>query len=375
MNFSTKTQRRLLKSNARACIGFAILISSVIPHLLGQERAFSVSGHVKSTFATLNGNVGSIGNEFTVLVVGCQSVIRATNVSDMAINYIEFGCSPDESYNLIQYNSDPSETNVINSANLELYPSASPESPAGLIVPLWLAYASKCYYQAQTNGMVFPMSYLSTTYRAVELRLPAIWHFSDSSPNLLQDMTEYTDGNEYSIEEGKVLAKRLPQELQNRQTNCSFQVLSWTNVASLHLPKDFILRVFEPDSSAKTMKLSFTMEGFGTQFHEYETFDSSQLKLKAPRKTRVTDKRFYIDGKRIRPIVYLSEDGEIKSREAIMASQKYTDAIMDFREKQPTFNSISKIIMALLIIIGILPIFAFILLRSRNQTKTNATKQ
>jgi hypothetical protein len=214
--------------------------------------------------------------------------------------------------------------------------------------------------------LVFPVSLASPTFRQEELKLPAEWRFSSLNPQIVEEMTEFADGNVYRVENGKIVAQAVPPEFQGRQTNCVFRILSWTNIAGLNLPREFALHVFVPDVKMKAMNPLFTMTGVGMEFRAMPSLTAPEVAVAAPPNTRVTDKRFYSDGKRLRPILYHSKDGKIKSRKEMMTSVGYRDALMNQKTASPKITSRSLVLVSLIAVAGALPVFVFLLKRTRN---------
>jgi hypothetical protein len=226
-----------------------------------------------------------------------------------------------------------------NDANLTIVPTVVPSGSQGLIVPVWLAYGSRCYLRAQTSKLVEPASFFGNNLQQMGFRTKADWAFSPSQPNFLERITYFSDGRTYRLENGEIKSESLPSPYNTEITNAIFSVSEWTNCVGLSLPLDFRLTEFRPRKfGRKKSDLEVASHAAGVARTFKVNPDLPSFSLQVPPKTLVSERRLArlpLD-ERLPQIQYLSEDGTVLSLDDVRKSKKFQiqlKALKDTRQE------------------------------------------
>ena len=150
---------------------------------------------------------------------------------------------------------------------------------------VWLAYASSAHYRARKSGeKTEPIWDMGGDASAAGKLFRAEWRLNPRPPFLPESVMDFTDGYEYSwvtespawsasqgapgqfqlltdVSKGEVRRARgtrvahvqkMPAPFNRECTNSVFEVLAWTNINGLTLPREFRVTLYEPDLVAKS---------------------------------------------------------------------------------------------------------------------------
>ncbi len=224
---------------------------------------FEIEGQLSYVYYNEGQPAGTNAWPFSVAVHGCSFVIRQHHLdTNSGIDYTELASDGSESYSRVKF-SVPSGTIIKSSTNeqtgkiskrstiqndssLTIRPSPGPPAvEAGPIIPIWLAYASRCYFSNRTDNLVDCIMFIDEPrimLRARQIRLRGEWEFSKDS-YFLSKFVDFRDG---VIMDDNGRAGTLPQKFATGSTNTIFQVHFWTNISGVSLPLEFEQAIFAP---------------------------------------------------------------------------------------------------------------------------------
>lgn len=302
---------------------FQLLLSTwlAVSGAAAERHAFEVSGRMETTSSSRGGGVGFTNSRtFTMAMGGRNVFIRCSaGTADQGVDYNEFVSDGTNGFHLGKtlLRANPSSTNgLVNDATMDVKPSPQPAAGSGAIKTVWLVYAPQRELKGRTDAFLKPQSsiWLRETLFDQELwrmlndhlLLRADWTLDEQEPHLLKTFVDYRDGK---LATDRYSQSMIPAEFMTGKTNSRLDVLSWTNVAGLHIPTEARLTTYIANTNKPggllqvhlTHHLVATNIVGGTMRREFVP--------KLSKATQILDYRF-TEGPR-RPAAYLATNGVI----------------------------------------------------------------
>jgi hypothetical protein len=208
--------------------------------------AFEVEGRM-DTFVPSWDDGAPNSRTFRFATDGRDLIIHTSaGTKDQGTLYAEFGT---DGTNGFQFNQMIPRTNadgsfrgtLVNDSTMRIQPHSRPEMGVGQ--QLWLIYGARDEFRKRTNGFVHLTTQVSFQERPFDsdlysilrnhLLLRADWELDARPPHLLTRFVDYRDGQLMSERYPDSL---IPDEYTTGKTNLRLNILTWTNVASLHIP-------------------------------------------------------------------------------------------------------------------------------------------
>jgi hypothetical protein len=194
-------------------------------------------------------------------------------------------------------------------------PDVFPPNHAGFISAAWLAYASACTLSGAGAGEGPPLLFMGQNWNEYGgHKLKYTWRNSEALPRLPEFIVEYADEEAFSLMEAdrtRFGKPPLPAVYRQGFTNAIYQVMTWTNIAGLHLPLRFRFSRYVPKADgAQTneLEVQLSYDGYANTVSESVT-GAVGLALQFPKLTRIADYRLGPPG--AQPLLYMSEDGRV----------------------------------------------------------------
>jgi len=324
------------------------LLAYIVNHCSGYE--FSIAGEV----TVKNYNRGQIISEtnyaFTVDVNGDSSRIRTFGGMNSVAEFMEYGWDTTNSYLLIKFLTNRTSkvvnrlvggkiTTVTldnpikpqNHATITLFANdALPQHNFGF-EPIWLAYASSSHFRVRESGKkTEPVWDMGDKVREAKIPFTSAWRLNVNAPHLLQNMTDFADGNRYETTGSKPVAVRMHKPFDTEFTNSFYEVLSWTNVAGMALPQRFRVTRYLADYDPASLPSLFVWkvyEGAANQISPKSTSTSFEPRIPDESPTQVLDKRFSDAVDPVETISYFSPTGKIMKVEEVKTNEAYKQAL------------------------------------------------
>ncbi len=150
--------------------------------------------------------------------------------------------------------------------------------PSSLAVPVWLAYASQCYF-AKTNTNELKNLWWTGNIRNRITNLMARVEWSDNSyiPHIPTEARFFNDGWFRSLDsDGNPEISRFQSPFQDGFLNRQFSILDFTNVGELKLARIFNLKRFEPKKNAQSIEDVQIINELSGEISEVRTDPSSE---------------------------------------------------------------------------------------------------
>ena len=137
-----------------------------------------------------------------------------------------------------------------NEAAVVLYKGDVPEFDSTLGAPLWLAYASGCFFEHQsTNDFLKPMWETADVFN--EASVQGFWKRHDQPPRLPVEVVYVHDGTvRVKDASGNVRTRQAPKPYDRGYTQAVFLASNLTNLPGLAIPLEFTLRRFSKKANA-----------------------------------------------------------------------------------------------------------------------------
>jgi hypothetical protein len=221
--------------------------------------AFEVEGRM-DTFVPSWDNGAPNSRTFRFATDGRDLLIHTTaGTKDQGTLYAEFGTAGTNGFQFNQMiprtNADGSfRGTLVNDSTMRIQPHPRPEMGVGQ--QLWLIYGAHGELRKRTNSFVHLTTQVSFRERPFDsdlygilrnhLRLRADWALDGQPPHLVTRFVDYRDGQLMSERYPDSL---IPDEYTTGKTNLRLEILSWTNVAGLHLPVNAQVTTYEKDTN------------------------------------------------------------------------------------------------------------------------------
>ncbi len=312
-----------MKTTLRSVALHQLLLSIlVVPSSFAAEgQPFEVSGRMETISAFHDGIAGTTNSRtFTVAMNGWNGFIRCSaGTADQGVDYHEFGTDGTNGFHLgktLLRAIPSSPRGLVNDATMHIEPSSLPPPSSGAITKIWLVYTAQREFNGRLDTFVRPLGYIWLRETPVDqelrtvlndhLLLRADWTLDSQEPHLPKMYVDYRDGKLASDRYSQSL---IPAEFMTGRTNSRLDVLSWTNVAGLHIPTHarlmtYIANMNNPGGPLQvhlTHHLIATNIAAGTTRREFVP--------KLSKATSVVDYRFGEDPRR--PATYLATNGVI----------------------------------------------------------------
>lgn len=295
--------------------GACILVLGCLLSRMASAVSYEATGVVEQSYFQGDGSQGLVTNWFRVAVSDRQAVIRTGGMTDPAVEFFEYSCDGSESALLIKYFEDyrppgsDKHFQLLCYANLFVNSGVVPEYGFGLITPVWLAYASSGFYQRSDPHHTEPVFSMGSGFRANHLTVESRWQFAPEAPRMLAWMVDFSDGNQYHEDEGKLLKERLPPPFDKPATNAFVSVLSWTNFGKLHLPLEWRVVQYKVNLNELSLEPRITTHGYTLTVSNGTS--RVDFRPEFPLITRVIDRTFQAHGLPLREYGYITTNGRI----------------------------------------------------------------
>jgi hypothetical protein len=239
------------------CLMFAVLLTLLLPKVAAQELCFE--GTVKRRAYLFGRTHEGPNSSFTMNVKGCDWFTRVVkDQGKYSADYEEVSYDGTNVYVLIN-NKSGWEAQVRKGAKL------GPEIAAAKVYrgevcnlfeveevgPIWLSYASACYFKSRTNDFVEPPM-MQDPISGVRFGPPthfemrAHWTLSDSTPSFPVRVAYQSEG--HFVVRGKAFS--LPAPYDAGLTSALYQAETFTNFLGLDVPLVSTLKIFKTRTNA-----------------------------------------------------------------------------------------------------------------------------
>ena len=219
---------------------------------VGRAQNYDVQGNLKYTVRGENSYENQTDYAFRVSVRGCKWVMETTGrLSTNGTHYVYRDSYDGTNVYCLRLTLEGSKITksaaVVEQNDIPLHMSFA--------APLWLGYASHCYFETLTNNQIKPFWNLGAdVLRVGGFTLPAKWSLSKSTPRVPEQVEIFSDGFSYSNDgqTRETIKKRQPPPYDQGFLTAQYQVLQGTNVNNNVLPSEFIFNRFQPVQGGKT---------------------------------------------------------------------------------------------------------------------------
>lgn len=241
--------------------------------------------------------------DFTFVSDGKGLLIRSNpDVGDQGIGHTEFGAEDEVGYAFVSFqprSNSPPYSNVANNSTLTIRPTKEPQSFYHNNRLIWRVFATRKMGGADMVEFHHPdaviwqdigdlASHLQTALRE-NMELRATRKFMDQPPYLLQEMVFFRDAR---FDTKRYSSALIPEELTTGVTNSRLDVLSWTNVSGLHLPRETRIVVYAKNPGSKGGGLEIGSEHRLIVTNVITEVQRTRFIPNLTDKTRVVDYRF-----------------------------------------------------------------------------------
>ncbi len=276
------------------------------------------------------------------------------------------------------WRTQPSANKPINGGIGNTYPGNLPRYNPSLAAPLWLAYASCCYFEKpDSNAAPRMWEFDFSTQGVHHFMAKAQWDLSADSPHLPVRVVYFNTGTHFISDlkdprHHNYAEVNYPAPYDAGFTNAIYEVISMTNTGGLALPLAFKLSRFDLVPGATnngTLKLVSTLEG-----------QASVIRLDTPAVSfvpvpqvniQVQDYRFFKEGDS-KLVQYLAKSNSPRSTADLKTLEAFqTQRRLEDHGKAET-TRLSFIVM--LALIFIFPVIAFLAMTRKQKKQTKLEK-
>lgn len=174
-----------------------------------------------------------------------------------------------------------------------------------LISPVWLAYASKPYFDKVNDGKVKHADHVSDEVFFNET-VPAEWQISPEAPEFIQAITYHHDGMTLKRTQDGEIKVAYPKPYDRGFISPRFSSDEYTNIDGFSIPMHFKLDMIIPSiESTNVFKVAASVEGHLTGFSRQVDIQSFYPEIVG--KALVTDNRFLNKG--MKDFAYVAKQG------------------------------------------------------------------
>ena len=267
-------------------------------------------------------------NQFEVIVSGNKCKLRSwgmQNEGSLQVKGYEFTSDGHESSFVREFETDKSDiarsqtngfTHKFN-AFVDIYSGVFPPNSSGHFGPIWIALASSSAFSGLgKGGRIPPLFFMGNNWPQIEGNLvDASWLQSEKPPFLPMKFIEHADSIIFEIVRSNynlMIGQSFPPVYEHGYTNAVFDVLSWTNISGLFLPKEFVLVGYSPvvgsaDAKIVSQRVVYhgVVDSVSTNVLDFDNLLVGSQTI--PTWSRVSEYRFgKTNGS---PIVYTSNSG------------------------------------------------------------------
>ena len=324
------------------------LLANTVNRCSGYE--FAAAGEVTIKDFDRGQIISETNYAFTAEVNGDNSRIRVFSGIHSIAEFIEYGWDTTDSYLLIKFLTNRT-FKVVNRlvggkiTTVTLDNPIKPQNHATLTLfandelpqhncgfePIWLAYASSSHFRVRESGKKIESVWdMGDKVRESKILFTSAWHLSANAPYLLQNMTDFADGNKYETTGSKPVAVRMNKPFDTEFTNSYYEVLSWTNVAGMTLPQRFRVTRYVPDSDAGSLPSLLVWkvyEGVANQIWPKSNSTNFSARMPDESPTQVLDKRFSHAVEPVDTKSYFSPTGKVMKVEEVKTNEAYKQAL------------------------------------------------
>lgn len=251
------------------------------------------------------------------------------------------------------------------------------------IGPVWLAYASSCYFNRKTNDEIEPMFSVADGLILQDqiVHLKGAWQL-DSSNSFPTEVRLFNQGNLLTFRNLESQGKfKYPPPYDVGFVICQFNVTGVTNLGYLQLPASAHFKVFGTKQKARSNKDLRVVSEHEISCHEISVetlLDDGPPELPGP--TLVKDSRFL--GERVAGFSYLTDkrmltDSEVRNVPQYQTAKRVGLLVPTSFAVIPHSNSFNPWMSKMILGIMALPPFvlvAFLLLKNRGRSENKNTK-
>ena len=284
-------------------------------------QKFTAEGEVVyKIFYGMGGKVSyQLHKHFLIKRNGAQWFIQTSSLNDKYKDeqadvyfYREAGCDGTNVFWLSKNNINPS-TNQTTQADDKKPVDVEATITAGivpnynynLISPVWLAYASKPYFDKVKDGKVKHAEYVSDEEFFNET-VPAEWQISPEAPEFIQAITYHHDGTTLKRTPDGEEKVTYPKPYDRGFVGPRFISDEYTNIDGFSTPMHFKLDIIEPSiESTNGFEVAASVEGHLTGFSRQVDIQSFYPEIVG--KALITDNRFLNKG--MKDFAYVAKQG------------------------------------------------------------------
>lgn len=301
------------------------------------EQSFDAEGIITYRRHVDGRIAGEMRRSFVVSVVGSQWRIRSYDEADAAIDHNECTFDGTNVYRasfLRDSNVPPPETNRAagsvrgqtstpspdkgkTRANVVVWPSEVPLSDPTLISAVWLAFASRNYFDGMTSNRAEPFWFAGEEVKELAFKVECAVQLDDRPPFLPRQVVYINPGGKPIVRNGEIELAAYPKPFDRAFTNALYEATQHGRADGLTYPMRFFIARFappKPGTAGAELRIVDTYEGETTTFSSPSK--APDLRLHLPSRAGILDKRFGMTSE-IQSIQYYVTNGEVRSLEAM----------------------------------------------------------
>jgi hypothetical protein len=299
-----------------------LVIFLVFPLWKTKAQEFTAEGEVVyKIFYGLGGTVSfQLHKHFLIKRNGDQWFIQTSSLTNKYKDeqadvyfYREAGCDGTNIFWLSKNDINPSTNQTIQADDQKpvdveatITAGIAPNFNYNLIAPVWLAYASKPYFDKVKDGKVKHADYVSDEVFFNET-VPAEWQISPEAPEFIHSITYHHDGMTLKRTVDGEEKVAYPKPYDHGFVGARFISGEYTNVDGFSIPMQFKLAIIIPSTeSTNGFKVAASVEGRLTRFSKQVDIESFYPEIVG--KALVTDNRFLNKG--MKDFAYVAKQGE-----------------------------------------------------------------
>jgi len=217
----------------------ALLVVTLLSALSMRAQQFSLSGVIERQVHWPSKDWGHT-NHFEMSVDSCRMLVLSSNLSSKISVQTSFGSNT--MHQMVSFFGE--KATVTNSG--KIYPGPMYETDGSLTEYLWLAYASKCYFERASHYLEPIWLLNDEELRKEHFTLKADWALLPGEGGLPSKVSWFSDGFVRQNMNGKRSVWPEPLPFDKGYTNAFYEVLATTNYNGTVIPTEFKFTRFEP---------------------------------------------------------------------------------------------------------------------------------
>jgi hypothetical protein len=268
----------------------------------------------------------------------------------------------------------------LNVADGEVFPLGAPPYDSSYASPLWLAYASGCYFSSLKDAKVMPVYSISRDPEVLVagVRVGAEWTLHEGMLKLPERVLYSNDGTRVTWDprQRRTSVDRKESPWDRPFTNAIFQVITFTNVAGLDFPARCLLTRYSPNYSSRTaLDIIVAEETEAVLTNIIVGPVNSRLVPEIPGLTFIGDFRFLPSPERLHGISYLIHDKWFSKAE-VMETEQFKKRLATTEKRDRAYSSqrpdrkrSTFLMLAFVLFVVMVPLLAFLFLLKMKQQK------